>query len=168
MNIEGGSEEQQVAPRIPRVIPNILVTGVPGSGKTTLCTVLVDQLNSSLNLALGLESNPQEFYKYLSTADIVKNNVFWEEYDEKMECTVMDIDKTLDFMEEHVAAGGKIVEFHSCDFFPERWFDIVVLIRCDNSVLHKRMTEREYNQDKISENSKNSKDDFLAYVSSTM
>ena len=66
----------------------------------------------------------------------------------------MDIDRTLDFMEEEVSKGGKIIEFHSCDFFPERWFDLVVLIRCDNGILFKRMTERKYNQDKITENSK--------------
>ncbi len=26
------------------------------------------------------------------------------------------------------APGGNIVEFHSCEFFPERWFDLVRLL----------------------------------------
>ena len=129
------NEIQAVAPRIPRIIPNILITGVPGSGKTTLSLVLLDQLNSSLNQALGTTETPHTFYQYLGTADIIKENEFFEGWDEKMDCSIMDIDRTLDFMEEKVAAGGKIVEFHSCDIFPERWFDLVVYIRCDNSVL---------------------------------
>ncbi len=147
-------EQPQVAPKIPRIIPNILVTGVPGSGKTTLCAVLLDQLNSSLNIALGCENNPQVFYKYIGTADIIKEHEFFEGWDEKMDCSIMDIDKTLDFMEGPVASGGTIVEFHSVDIFPERWFDLVVYIRCDNKILYDRMIERKYNQDKISENSK--------------
>ena len=41
---------------------HVLLEDYPGSGKTTLCTVLLDQLNSSLNLALGIEGNPQVFF----------------------------------------------------------------------------------------------------------
>jgi hypothetical protein len=28
-----------------------------------------------------------------------------------------------------MTAGGNVVDFHSCDFFPERWFDLVVILR---------------------------------------
>ena len=48
--------------------------------------------------------------------------------------------------------GGIILEFHSCDFFPERWFQLVVLLRCDNTNLYDRLAERGYNQEKITEN----------------
>ena len=48
--------------------------------------------------------------------------------------------------------GGVILEFHSCDFFPERWFDLVVLLRCNNTQLFDRLKERGYNQKKIDEN----------------
>lgn len=36
--------------------------------------------------------------------------------------------------------------------FPERWFDIVFILRCDNTVLFDRLTARGYNSKKISEN----------------
>ena len=48
--------------------------------------------------------------------------------------------------------GGVILEFHSCDFFPERWFQLVVLLRCNNTQLFDRLTERGYNDEKITEN----------------
>lgn len=48
--------------------------------------------------------------------------------------------------------GGIILEFHSCDFFPERWFGLVVLLRCDNTALFDRLQERGYNEKKITEN----------------
>ena len=48
--------------------------------------------------------------------------------------------------------GGIILEFHSCDFFPERWFQLVVLLRCDNTNLYDRLKERGYNEQKITEN----------------
>lgn len=41
-----------------------------------------------------------------------------------------------------MAAGGNIVDFHTCDFFPERWFDLVVVLRTDNSILYPRLVSR--------------------------
>lgn len=47
-------------------------------------------------------------------------------------------DELEDLMEE----GGNIVDHHSCDFFPERWFDHVVVLQTDNTVLYDRLTKR--------------------------
>lgn len=38
--------------------------------------------------------------------------------------------------------GGNIVDYHGCDFFPERWFDRVVVLQTDNTVLYDRLTKR--------------------------
>lgn len=38
--------------------------------------------------------------------------------------------------------GGNIVDYHGCDFFPERWFDLVVVLQTDNSVLYDRLSKR--------------------------
>ena len=45
-------------------------------------------------------------------------------------------------MEPSLSAGGNIVDYHGCEFFPERWFDIVFVLRCDNSILYDRLTSR--------------------------
>jgi adenylate kinase len=41
-----------------------------------------------------------------------------------------------------MAPGGKIVDYHGCDFFPERWFDIVFVLQTDNSHLYDRLIQR--------------------------
>jgi adenylate kinase len=38
--------------------------------------------------------------------------------------------------------GGQIVDLHSCEFFPERWFDLVIALTTDNSALYERLEKR--------------------------
>lgn len=38
--------------------------------------------------------------------------------------------------------GGIILDYHTCDIFPERWIDLVVVLRCDHSVLWERLEAR--------------------------
>ena len=45
-----------------------------------------------------------------------------------------------------------MVDYHSCDIFPERWFDLVVVLTCDNSELYDRLKARGYAERKISKN----------------
>ncbi|KAJ1971485.1 factor activating pos9, partial [Dimargaris verticillata] len=58
----------------------------------------------------------------------------------------------LDELEDRMEPGGQIVDFHGCDLFPERWFDLVVVLQTDNSVLFQRLQKRGYNQKKVQEN----------------
>lgn len=48
----------------------------------------------------------------------------------------------MDGLEESMSLGGNIVDYHSCEFFPERWFDIVFVLRVDNTTLFDRLTAR--------------------------
>ena len=48
--------------------------------------------------------------------------------------------------------GGQIVDFHSCDFMPERWFKLVLCLRTDNQLLYPRLQSRGYSEKKITEN----------------
>ena len=47
-----------------------------------------------------------------------------------------------DALEDQLALGGNIVDYHSCDFFPERWFDLVVVLQTDNTILYERLEKR--------------------------
>lgn len=62
-----------------------------------------------------------------------------------------------------MADGGVIIEHHSVDWFPERWFDLVIVLRTDNTILYDRLAKRygpclllifyrDYSQHKITEN----------------
>lgn len=48
--------------------------------------------------------------------------------------------------------GGVVLDYHACDFFPERWFDLVIVLRCDNTKLYDRLVTRGYEQKKLREN----------------
>lgn len=54
--------------------------------------------------------------------------------------------QVLDEMEDehglNVPAGGNVVDYHGCDFFPERYFSLVVVLRTDTSVLWERLQAR--------------------------
>ena len=48
----------------------------------------------------------------------------------------------IDELEDTMSTGGNIVEYHGCDFFPERWFDAVFVLRTDNTILYDRLQQR--------------------------
>ena len=51
-----------------------------------------------------------------------------------------------------MAEGGCIVDFHSPEFFPERWFELVLVLRTQTEVLYDRLETRGYSDKKRSEN----------------
>jgi adenylate kinase len=119
-----------------RARPNILVTGTPGTGKTTLARLVAEQT--------GL--------KHVAVGDLVRDKALHEGKDEEFDSFVLDEDKLLDEMEDMVAPGGCVVDFHASELFPERWFDLVVVLRTDNAVLYRRLEARGYSERKIREN----------------
>lgn len=48
--------------------------------------------------------------------------------------------------------GGYIIDWHACDLFPERWIDLVIVLRCDSTTLYDRLTARGYEGKKLEEN----------------
>jgi len=119
-----------------RTRPNILVTGTPGTGKTSLCNAIASQTG----------------FTHINLGDLVKERELHDGYDAEMDCYILDEDKVCDALEDQMDAGGNIVDHHSCDFFPERWFDLVVVLQCDNTVLWNRLEKRGYSKSKIQEN----------------
>jgi adenylate kinase len=120
--------------------PNILFTGTPGVGKTAIATMVAEKL--------GLH--------HANVGEIIKENKCHTEYDQSLDTHVLDEDKLLDIMEvdfdtEYIS-GGIVADYHSCELFPERWFDLIVVLRADTEVLYDRLTERGYNDKKRSEN----------------
>ncbi|KAF8437352.1 AAA domain-containing protein [Terfezia claveryi] len=119
-----------------RELPNIIITGTPGVGKTTHAQLLADL-------------TPLEHF---SINDIVKDKGCHNGFDEEFKSFIVDEDKLLDEIEGEVKAGGKIIDWHACDLFPESWIDLVVVLRTDNTVLFDRLTERNYGHSKVTEN----------------
>ncbi|KAK7582770.1 hypothetical protein V9T40_014215 [Parthenolecanium corni] len=119
-----------------RAKPNILITGTPGVGKSTLCSEVLKCVD----------------FEWLEISKIAKSRDCLSGYDEKLHCPILDEDKIIDELDPIVESGGKIIEYHGCDFFPERWFDVVFVLRTNNTVLYDRLKERGYNDLKIRQN----------------
>ncbi|GBC20971.2 uncharacterized protein OCT59_005352 [Rhizophagus irregularis] len=119
-----------------RMNPNILITGTPGTGKSTLSELVLE--STGLN--------------YINVNEIVKEKGLHEGFDQEFQSYILDDDKVVDELEDIVSKGGNIVDYHSCDLFPERWFDLVLVLRTDITILYDRLEKRGYPQKKITEN----------------
>lgn len=47
---------------------------------------------------------------------------------------------------------GIVADFHVCEMFPERWFDLVLVLRAKTEILFDRLTNRGYSERKRDEN----------------
>ncbi|KAG5051112.1 hypothetical protein AAZX31_02G071900 [Glycine max] len=116
--------------------PNILVTGTPGTGKTTMCTALAEATQ----------------LRHINVGELVKEKNLHDGWDDELDCHVLNEDLVCDELEDVMEEGGNIVDYHGCDFFPERWFDCVVVLQTDNTVLYDRLSRRGYKDSKLSNN----------------
>ncbi|KAF7831506.1 adenylate kinase isoenzyme 6-like protein [Senna tora] len=116
--------------------PNILVTGTPGTGKTTMCSALAEAIH----------------LRHINIGELVKEKNLHDGWDDELDCYVINEDLVCDELEDTMEEGGNIVDYHGCDFFPVRWFDIVVVLQTDNSVLYDRLSKRGYSESKLSNN----------------
>jgi len=123
-----------------RLKPNILIAGTPGTGKSSLCKRLKDLLPADENV------------KVINLGEFAKENDFLGDWDDKYESHEIDEDKVLDELEDIIATGNIIIEHHVTDFFPERWFDAVFVLRTDSTKLYDRLLERKYNSKKLEDN----------------
>lgn len=106
--------------------------------------------------------------EWIDIGQVAKQCNCFSGYDESLECHILNEDKVcndcarsfvsltcpvtfirkkqlfqlLDELESRMVEGGKIVDYHGCDFFPERWFDVVFVLRTNNTLLYDRLEKR--------------------------
>ncbi|GAA5906991.1 hypothetical protein JCM5296_003903 [Sporobolomyces johnsonii] len=125
--------------------PNILITGTPGTGKTTHAAQLLEALQAA-------PSTSAAAWQHVNVGDFVKDKGCHSGWNEEWQSWDVDEDKLLDELEIVQQSGAKILDWHTCDMFPERWIDLVVVLRCDHSQLWSRLEKRAYGLSKIQEN----------------
>jgi adenylate kinase len=121
--------------------PNVLITGTPGTGKTATASLLAERLGM----------------KHVSPGDLAKEHKLYEGRDEELDTNILDEDKLIDLLENILEEAeqegvGVVVDFHVCEIFPERWFDLVLVLRARTEVLFDRLTTRAYSEKKRAEN----------------
>lgn len=117
----------------------LLLTGTPGTGKTTVSRLLTDQLEARLvavnqlvdqkHLYTGLE--PEKHYKIVDIPALL----------EEMEKIVQDYRDNGDWL---------IFEGHLSHYYPEA--DLVVVLRASPLLLQERLKKRKWKPEKVREN----------------
>lgn len=117
-------------------LPNILITGTPGVGKTVTSQQVAERIG----------------FKFVDINKIVKNKKFHHGLDEEFDSYILDEDKLCDHIEKRIIKGGCVVDYHSPEIFPDDWFDLVLVLRSRTDVLFDRLSARGYSELKRNEN----------------
>ena len=140
-----------------RRLPNILICGTPGSGKSSLCEAVLARLAASAAASADPESpaSSTPHLRHFVLGELAKARGFHAGRDAGFDTLLLDEaseDLLLDELEPAAAAGGLLLEHHSCALFPERWFDLVLVLRVDNTELFDRLARRGYSARTVEEN----------------
>ena len=120
---------------------NILVTGTPGTGKTSLSILLADELSNITN----------KKYEAINIGELITRKKLYKEWDQKYNVPIFDEDMIIEEL-DYIKEGGYVIDFHSACFLPEEWFKLIVILRCNNTELYDRLKARNYSDEKIMEN----------------
>lgn len=108
----------------------------PTTGKTSLANLVAEMIGANC----------------IDVSDFVKQHECHEGFDEEFQTYILEEDKLCDLLEPIVAPGGNVIDFHSCEIFPERWFHLVIVLRAETAILYDRLAARHYNAKKLDEN----------------
>jgi adenylate kinase len=101
-------------------LPNILVTGTPGVGKTSFSMLLTDNLNDRL------QSQGKQFM-YINIGKLITENKLYTDWNQEFDVPEYDEDKVLDELIPLLTQGGCVLDFHSSGFLPEDMIDLVCI-----------------------------------------
>ncbi|OLS20577.1 MAG: hypothetical protein HeimC2_36600 [Candidatus Heimdallarchaeota archaeon LC_2] len=115
----------------------IVITGTPGTGKTTVTSILQEKGYFTINLEIFAK-------KYNCIAG----------YDDIRQSTIIDTEKLQDTLQNYLTAGRGIViiEGHYADIVPEEFVLKCFVLSCPIEDLRPRLEIRGYPQPKIDEN----------------
>lgn len=147
-----------------RKFPNIVVTGTPGTGKSTLSSMLTSSTTYESYASQG-GIDYSSHLQHINVSSLVRTRKDLQvSFDEEWDAYEIDEDKLVDELEKLSGGrapepdgeedggsslsgtdegdGGLIFDWHSNEVWPERWVDLVVVLRTDNKVLWDRLEKR--------------------------
>ena len=115
----------------------IIITGTPGTGKSTYAQQLSEQLDRPVRNITGL----------------LKQRNLDGEWDDNRNCFVVDVDKLSAILEDIAQAEpDSIIDGHLSHYLPPQHVERCIVTKCDLPELKQRLEERGYDEDKVREN----------------
>mgnify|MGYP001610398864 FL=1 len=128
----------------------ILVSGTPGTGKTTLSKKLAQRLN----------------LHYLDVNLIIKKYGLSEGYDKKRKTKIVDVKKLNRMLIKEItnyknsiiknynkkSKKGVLIDSHLSHYLPKKYADLCIVAKCSLKELEKRLRDKNYSKEKIREN----------------
>lgn len=115
----------------------ILVTGTPGTGKTSIAKKLAKKYN----------------YIYLDINKVIDKFQLSEGYDKKIKSTIIDEKKLANVLIKLIKIDSKvIIDGHMSHYVPARYVEACIVTKCDIKILKSRLQKRHYSKQKIRDN----------------
>ena len=116
----------------------IIITGTPGTGKTSLAQILKKKIG----------------FEILDLKKIIKTENLCETYDKENQCQVIDIQKLKKILIKKIKDTNKdvIIESHFSHHLPANQVDLCIVTRTDIKTLNQRLKQRHYSKQKIRDN----------------
>ena len=118
----------------------IILTGTPGTGKTSLSELVCKELGCKL----------------FKTNKFIVDNEFFDEWDEDRDTPIINYEKIkeffLNFINQLPENAKVIVEGHYFDFIHRKLVNKIIILRSYPSILKDRLENRGYTPSKIDEN----------------
>lgn len=115
----------------------ILVTGTPGTGKTTFSK----KISTELSL------------KMFTLSEIIREHKLYSEFDEDYDSFIYDTKTVTKALKNKILPEDDyLIDSHSTDLIEDMEFDKIYVIRCNTETLYERLLLRGYRAAKIQEN----------------
>lgn len=115
----------------------IVVTGVPGTGKTEIAIAIAKRMK----------------LKYVDVNKVVKDHKLIESYDEERKTNVVDEKKLVKILVEMIKKDKNLViDSHLAHEIPSEYVELCVVTKCELKELQKRLKKRGYIPEKVREN----------------
>lgn len=115
----------------------IIVSGTPGTGKTTVAKRIAKEKNLT----------------YIDVNKVIDEHNLWENYDKELDTKIVDTKKLnkilIDIIEKEKNA---VIDSHLSHYLPAAIVDKCIITKCDIKELKKRLTQRGYSEKKIRDN----------------